>query len=173
MKFYSGFSLKNEEYFFNSFIKNSEYTVCGFSYGAIEALNRVADLIKNKKRVDTLQLFSPIFFQNKDTKFIRLQMIAYNKDKSSYMKQFTKNSFAPYKSKEVQHTETNVEELKELLEHKWSLKSLEALNRVGVKIEVYLGGKDKIVDTLEAKEFFVKVATVTYIKSANHFLQLD
>ena len=40
-------------------------------------------------------------------------------------------------------------------------------------IEVYLGAEDKIVEAKEVKEFFIEVATVTYIKNANHFLQIN
>jgi hypothetical protein len=40
----------------------------------------------------------------------------------------------------------------------------------GINIEVYLGGEDKIIDVTGAREFFLEVATVTYIKDANHFL---
>ena len=173
MKFYSGFSLKNEEYFFEELIHNSDYTVCGFSYGAIAALNKTIDLLKNNKRVDTLQLFSPAFFQDRDKTFKRLQLMSYKKDKNVYMKQFIKSCFAPYKSKETQHKETNIDELKELLEYEWYLDRLEAIERAGVRIEVYLGGKDKIINALEAKEFFLQRATVTYVKDANHFLQVD
>ena len=38
---------------------------------------------------------------------------------------------------------------------------------------VYLGGEDKIIDVEAAREFFLHVATVTYIKNANHFLQIN
>ena len=173
MKFYSGFSLKSEEYLFDTFINSSEYAVSGFSYGAISALNRVIDLINNNKRVDTLQLFSPIFFQNRDKTFKRLQLISYKKDKDSYMKQFIKSCFSPYEPKIIQHRETNIDELKELLEYVWSYDKLQVLKRAGVNIEIYLGGNDKIIDALQSKEFFLKIATVTYIKNANHFLQID
>jgi len=41
MKFYSGFSLINDKQLFEPFIKESEFTVCGFSYGAINAFKEV------------------------------------------------------------------------------------------------------------------------------------
>ena len=67
---------------------------------------------------------------------------------------------------------TDEEELKELLEYEWSMHMFRTLQKKGVKIEVYLGGKDKIIDAKGAYDFFLDVATVTYIKDANHFLQL-
>jgi hypothetical protein len=69
--FYSGFSLKDDISFFKEYIKVSDFNVAGFSYGAIKALLHVRD---TKQRVDTLQLFSPAFFQTKPEKFRRLQM---------------------------------------------------------------------------------------------------
>lgn len=65
MKFFSGFSLQNESYLFDSFIKNSDYTVCGFSYGAIKAFEYTIKQIENGNRIDTLQLLSPAFFRVK------------------------------------------------------------------------------------------------------------
>jgi len=173
MKFYSGFSLKNEENeqeLFSEYLIKNEFAVGGFSYGAIKAFEYV---LNSKNRVDTLQLFSPAFFQNRDKTFKRLQLISYKKDKDSYMKQFIKSCFSPYEPKIIQHRETNIDELKELLEYVWSYDKLQVLKRAGVNIEIYLGGNDKIIDALQSKEFFLKIATVTYIKNANHFLQID
>ena len=81
MQFYSGFSLKNEAHFFDAFIKKSDYTIAGFSYGAISALNATLNAVHSLERVDTLQLFSPAFFQTKNEKFKRLQTMAYKKIK--------------------------------------------------------------------------------------------
>ena len=171
MKFYSGFSLSDESSFFREFIDSSEYSVCGFSYGAIKALNEVKKNLEDKKRVDRLQLFSPAFFQTKGEKFKRLQLMAYNKNREVYLNNFIKSCFYPYKVKEIKHSDSTISELKELLDYSWDLKELEYLTLKGVKIEVYLGGKDSVIDVQGAREFFLKVATVTYIKNANHFLQ--
>jgi len=172
MKFFSGFSLKNEEYLFDGYIDRSNYTICGFSYGAIKALHSTLEMLENAQRVDTLQLLSPAFFQSKPEKFKRLQLMSYKKNNIIYMKQFIAGCFAPYKKKIVENVETDISELKELLEYEWSLELLKKVEAKGVKIEVYLGGKDAIIDADFAKEFFLEVATVTYIKDANHFLQM-
>jgi hypothetical protein len=173
MKFYSGFSLKNEEYLFKEYINESLYSVCGFSYGAIKALHYVENELKNSQRVDRLQLFSPAFFQTKDEKFQRLQLMSYRKNRAKYMKQFLASCFAPYEEKIVEQGETNEDELKELLTFEWFASSLENLSKKGVKIEVYLGSEDKIIDVESARAFFLQQSTVTYIKNANHFLQIN
>ena len=172
MKFYSGFSLKNEEYLFRDFIKSSEYTICGFSYGAIKALRATKKAVDDGKRIDTLQLLSPAFFQNKDEKFKRLQLMSYKKQEEVYLKQFISSCFEPFEKKILEHTNTTIGELRELLEYEWSLDEFKELTERGIKIEVYLGSQDKIIDVNAPKELFLEVATVTYIKDANHFLQL-
>ncbi len=174
MRFYSGFSLKNENHFFDDFLKKSDYTVNGFSYGAIKAFEYVKKQLKDGKRVDTLQLFSPAFFQTKSKKFKRLQLVAYEKNEEIYLKQFIESCFFPYEKKSIEHSNnSHKDELKELLEYEWSISELEEVVDNGVKIEVYLGGEDKIVDADAVKEFFLEVSTVTYIKKANHFLQIN
>ena len=88
MQFYSGFSLCDESDLFAAFIKNSQYTVCGFSYGAIKAFKHVVSQMTKGNRVDTLQLFSPAFFQTKPERFKRLQTISYTKNPLKYLEQF-------------------------------------------------------------------------------------
>jgi len=173
MKFFSGFSLKNEEYFFEPYINRSEYAICGFSYGAIKAFENAEKLLREGKRVDRLQLISPAFFQSKDEKFKRLQLMAYRKNEDEYLRQFINACFLPYERREVEHSVTVLEELEELLYYEWSRVRLEALSKAGVTIEVYLGSADQIVDVTVAKEFFLDIATVTYIKDGNHFLLTD
>ena len=173
MKFYSGFSLSNESAFFEGFIKKSDYTVSGFSYGAIKAFKEVQRRIEEGIRVDTLQLFSPAFFQTKSDKFKRLQTLSYTKSESKYLEQFIDGCFAPYEKKKLVHVQTHVEELEELLEYVWNVEQLKVLEDKGVAIEVYLGGKDKIIDVKSTEEFFLEVATVSYIKNANHFLEIN
>jgi len=173
MKFFSGFSLINEEYLFEEYIEGSQYSICGFSYGAIKALNATSEMLKNSQRVDRLQLFSPAFFQTKEEKFKRLQLMSYKKSKLLYLKQFMKGCFFPYEEKIVENIDTDISELKELLEYEWSIERLKDIADKGVKIEVYLGSCDAIIDVQQAREFFLEVATVTYIKEANHFLLLN
>ncbi len=86
MKFYSGFSLKNEAYLFEAFLKKGAYTVCGFSYGTIKALKYTQEQLQRGNRIDTLQLLSPVFFETQGGKFHRLQMLYYAKNRKKYMK---------------------------------------------------------------------------------------
>jgi predicted alpha/beta hydrolase family esterase len=168
MKFFSGFSLKNEQNIFKEYIKDSDFTVAGFSYGAIKAFEYVCH---SDKRVDTLQLFSPAFFQNSDEKFKKLQLIYYKKDKTKYIKNFLKNISYPSNFDVSNYcSRCEYEELKELLYYKWDKKMLQELLKAGIMIEVYLGGVDKIVNSNEAKEFFQEFATVYFIKNAGHIL---
>ena len=170
MKFFSGFSLSDEAGFFEPFIDKSDYTVCGFSYGAIKAFEYVEKSLSEGKRIDKLQLFSPAFFQSKDAKFKRLQLMAYRKNEDEYLRQFINACFLPYERRSVKHSVTVLEELEELLMYEWNIEKLKILADKGIIIEVYLGGRDQIVDSIAAKEFFVDVATVTLIKEGNHFL---
>ena len=171
MKFFSGFSLRGEFYLFEEFIDKSDYNVCGFSYGAIKALRYVLDELKKGNRVDRLQLLSPAFFQIKDKKFKKLQLISYRKNKDIYLNQFLNACFPPYERKIIENIETSAGELEELLTYEWNEAELEFLQDKGVIIEVYLGGRDAIVEAASSKDFFINYATVTYIKEANHFLQ--
>lgn len=172
LKFYSGFSLKNEQDFFSLYLDKGDYCIAGFSYGSISALKETLESLDKKIRVDRLQLFSPAFFQTYSEKFKRLQLMSYSKDRNLYLKNFIELCFEPYAVEKIEHKETDIEELQELLVYEWSLESLKKIENSGVKIEVYLGGEDKIIDVTSAYEFFLKTATVTYIKDANHFLQL-
>jgi esterase/lipase len=168
MQFFSGFQLKNEKSYFSDFLKESEFTVAGFSYGAIKALNYV---LENEKRVDRLQLFSPAFFQNKNEKFIRLQLISFRKNPELYSKNFFKNIFYPSQTQEIEKVNGTIEELEELLTFKWNDEVLQNVKNRGIEIEVFLGGKDKIIDSKEAHEFFKQFGKVCFMKNRGHFLR--
>ncbi|EJF07830.1 hypothetical protein ThvES_00000160 [Thiovulum sp. ES] len=167
MQFFSGFQLQNEHKYFGEFLKESEFTVAGFSYGAIKALKYV---LETEKRIDRLQLFSPAFFQNKSEKFIRLQLISFRKNSELYSQNFFKNIFYPNEILEVEKVDGKIEELEELLTFKWSDEVLENIKNRGTEIEVFLGGEDKIIDSQEAREFFSQFGKVCFLKNRGHFL---
>jgi len=173
MKYYNGFSLKDEEYLFEDYITDTNYTICGFSYGAIKAFKKVQKELQLGNRVDKLILLSPAFFQTKSTKFKKLQLIGYKKHKINYLNQFLESCFLPHKKIKVKTKDTKIEELEELLNYQWIIDDLKFLEEKGVKIEVYLGGEDKIIDIVGARELFLEMGTLTYMKNANHFLQID
>ena len=169
MVYYSGFSLKDDISYFKEYLKESDYTVAGFSYGAIKAFEYA---ISCKDRVDTLQLFSPAFFQTKSESFKRAQLRAYNRDRNDYLSHFIKGCFEPYELEKTQHIATKESELQELLEYVWNPQKLKDIVNSGVAVEVYLGSEDNIIDVEGAYEFFKQYATTYLIKGANHFLQV-
>jgi len=171
MKFYSGFSLKNDISFFEKYLNKSDYSVAGFSYGAIKAFKYVLSELERGNRVDTLQLFSPAFFQTKSEKFKKMQLIGFKRDSKSYIQKFTASCFSPYSPSALEYAEATYADLEELLYYEWNISTLQELENLGVKIEIYLGASDSVIDLMNAKDFFIDVGTSTYIKAANHFLQ--
>ncbi len=95
----------------------------------------------------------------------------FKKDEEQYIKNFLGNVKSPiYKDIDKYFKKGNIQELKELLEFIWSKDDLKKLNSKGVKIEVFLGAKDLIIDSNEAKDFFKDFATVYYFKDKGHLL---
>lgn len=169
MTFYSGFSLSQDKRLFESYLKESEYTVAGFSYGAIKAFEKT---LQSKQRIDTLQLFSPAFFQDKSEKFKRMQMLYFLKEKQAYLKNFSSSCFLPAGIDEHVVVEQGSEEqLRELLYYEWKTDKLRALIDRGMQIEVYLGSEDRIINPQAAKAFFLPFATTYMINHAGHTLQ--
>ena len=170
MKFYSGFCLGNDKQLFSQYIKDTEYTIAGFSYGAIKAFEEAKT---TKTRVDTLQLFSPAFFQDKTDKFIRMQNMYFAKDKEAYYENFHKSIFLPASiDKRVLHQDGSAQELEDLLSFIWKADELKALQDKGIKIEVYLGSEDKIINADNAKEYFLPYADTYTINGAGHTLNI-
>ena len=166
--YYSGFCLKSEKELFKDYLIENDFTVGGFSYGAIKAFEQV---FQSTKRVDLLQLFSPAFFQIQNTKFKRMQLMFFNKDAKSYCDNFLENIAYPEKLDTNKYfNQGSYEELEELLNYEWSEEKLQELVNRGIKIEVYLGEDDKIIDSKKAKDFFVQFATVYYLKRKGHTL---
>ena len=168
MTFYSGFSLLNDQHFFESYLRHSDYTVAGFSYGAIKAALHAAN---STSRIDTLQLFSPAFFQTAKASFKRLQLGSFTSDPENYRERFIYGCFSPSEVQPIDLKMGTVEELQELLDFIWDDLLLDKILEKGIRIEVYLGMKDHIIDATSARSFFLRYATVTSMPNANHFLQ--
>lgn len=167
-KYFSGFCFFNESELFNEYLESNDFTVSGFSYGAIKAFEEV---LNSKERVDKLQLFSPAFFQTFDGKFKRMQLMYFKKDADAYCKNFLQNVVSPTNQDISKYFKIgNAEELDELLNYEWIEEKLQKVLDKGTRIEVFLGAEDKIIDSIKAKEFFVKFATVYYIKEKGHLL---
>ncbi|MFV7790409.1 pimelyl-ACP methyl ester esterase BioV [Aliarcobacter lanthieri] len=166
--FFSGFCFINECELFEDYIIKNDFTIQGFSYGAIKAFEYV---LNSKERIDKLQLLSPAFFQTKDEKFKRMQLMFFKKDESSYINTFLGNVKSPvYKDIDKYYKKGTFEELEELLNYIWNEENLKKVIDKGIKIEVFLGGKDFIVDSLTAKDFFKNYSTVYYFKDKGHLL---
>ena len=172
MKFYSGFALVNDEALFKSWLREGDYSVAGFSYGAIEAFEYA---YASKARIDTLQLFSPAFFQTKPKRYKTMQLEAFKKDRLGYLGAFLHNCYYPAKVQNLLELdkEATAEDLERLLFYEWDRARLEALKSRGVEIEVYLGEADKIIDAAKAKAFFQAFATIYWLPSRGHFLLKD
>jgi len=168
MKYFSGFLFANEQELFSDYISNGDTVVAGFSYGAIKAVEYA---LKSGKRVDRLILLSPAFFEDKNESYIKKQLKYF--DAPTYKQSFFANVAYPSEIDLSQyyfpHTQ---EDLEILLRHKWDTSKLQELIDKGTQIEVFLGGKDRIINTANANAFFSEVAITYLIKDAGHALQL-
>lgn len=166
--FFSGFCFLSESELFDEYLIKNDFTISGFSYGAIKAFENA---LTSNQRVDRLQLFSPAFFQTQDDKFKRTQLMYFKKDANAYCQNFLSNVKYPINTEISKYFKLGtIEELYELLYYEWSEEKLQKLLEKGTKIEVYLGGVDKIIDASKANELFKKFATVYYIKEKGHLL---
>ena len=169
MKYFNGFSLKGEEEIFSEFIEDSDFTIVGFSYGAQKAFEYVYNATT---RVERLILLSPAFFQTQKNSFIRTQLRYFDSNKDEYIKQFLLNTAYPSDiSLDNYLLRGSKDELEELLNYKWDIDRLKEISAKGIKIDVYLGYEDKIINSKEAFDFFKEVATIYYIKEVGHALR--
>ncbi len=168
MRFFSGFSLRNEAELFSEYLCDDACTVAGFSKGAIEALRFVHE---SGERIDRLQLLSPAFFTDKDVSFKRAQLLYFKKDQDRYLETFLRNATYPTQRdlrRYIAPEEADVLEM--LLYFEWPHKMLEEIVRRGVEIEVYLGEKDRIIDVQKAYDYFLPYATIYFLKGKGHIL---
>lgn len=169
MKFFSGFGFENEQELFNDFLPKGEYVVAGFSYGAIKAFEYVSN---SKDRIDRLILLSPAFFQNTSDAFRRTQMRYFNSNKNEYMKNFMDNVCLPNNNMSLQKyiCKGEAKQLDELLSYEWKIEDIKKIIDKNIKIEVFFGEMDNIIDTKVANDFFSKLTTTYFIKKAGHLL---
>ncbi len=167
MKYFSGFSLKNEQELFKKYIIDTDFTVCGFSYGAKKAIEYA---LGTDTRIDKIQLFSPAFFNDKDIKYKRMQLMFFKKNKEDYCDKFLENCGITKNQKELYFQVGKYEELEDLLNYNWDEKKIKKLVDRGIYIEVYLGCDDKIIDSKKTMEFFRQFSEVYYMKNKGHIL---
>ncbi len=168
MRFFSGFSLQDEKELFADYLKEGNYHIAGFSKGAIDAFEYV---LQCNRRIDLLQLFSPAYFMDREDQFKKMQLDAFKKNSTLYLRQFLRNIAYPVKKDlSVYLREEDVSALSRLLYYRWEPEKFEIVQRRGVEIEVYLGSKDKIINAQKAMDFFKSYATVYFIKEGGHIL---
>ena len=168
VKYFNGFSLRGEETLFAGYLNESDFTVAGFSYGAQLALEAV---YHSDQRVEKLILLSPAFFQTEKKSFVRAQLRYFEQDKKSYIQQFLSNVAYPCRVDLTPYLdEGSSAALEALLTYCWESEKINEVLDRGTKIEVYLGGRDKIIKSEEAFAFFSSLTTTYLIKDAGHLL---
>lgn len=168
MRYFSGFCLEGEAEIFENYLINNDFCVAGFSYGATQAFEFA---LTCKERIDTLQLFSPAFFQDKDAKFKKLQTLFFAKNKESYCQTFLENIAAPSSfSMQPYFKMGESKALETLLYYEWDIQKLQLLKAKNISIEVYLGEKDSIINASTCKDFFMPFASVYFFKNLGHIL---
>ncbi len=169
VKYFNGFSLDGEEVLFEEYFFQSSTCVVGFSYGAQKAFEYA---YTSRERIDKLILLSPAFFQHQNPSFVRTQLRYFNTSQTMYVKQFLTNVTSPSNKQLSPYLDIGTKnELEALLTYIWNEEKIEKLIQRGIDIEVFLGEKDKIIDTQSASEFFSKYTTVYYIKDVGHLLR--
>ncbi len=171
MRYFNGFSLKGEEKLFSSYLIQNDFTLSGFSYGAQRAFEYVYN--HPQERVERLILLSPAFFQTQKRSFIRTQLRYYAQDSDAYIHQFLANIVHPSHQDVSSYLDKGTkEELEALLSYEWDSKKIAEVLARGVTIEVYLGGKDKIINSDAAFTLFSSLTTTYLIKDTGHILAL-
>lgn len=177
MRYFSGFCFNNEEWLFEWILRPCGlYDVAGFSYGAIEAFEYAHAQVKQGLRVQKLVLISPCMLASRSPAFKRLQIMGYQKDPASYVKNFLKatgwQEILEQDGTLARFTHLgSLEELKTLLNYAYGVEKLEFLCAKGVQIEVFLGLEDAIIDPQEVLTFFKPYGCVWRFKGADHLLR--
>lgn len=168
MKYFNGFSLRGEEALFETYLNESDFTIAGFSYGAQLAFEAA---YHSDHRVEKLILLSPAFFQAEKKSFVRAQLRYFEQDKKSYIQRFMRNVAYPSRVDLSPYLEGGSSEaLEALLTYQWDSEKIGEVLARGTQIEVYLGGRDKIINSEEAFTFFSALTTTYLIKDAGHLL---
>ncbi|MBD3841604.1 MAG: pimelyl-ACP methyl ester esterase BioV [Campylobacterales bacterium] len=168
--YFSGFCLENENELFGEYLIENDYTISGFSYGAINGFEFAYNSAAMDIRIDLIQLFSPAFFNDKDEKYKRMQLMFFGKNQDHYCQNFLNNCGFSQEQQSKYFIQGSKEQLHELLFYQWNPTKLQQMVNNGTKIEVYLGSEDNIIDANKALEFFVPFADVYFIKNKGHIL---
>ncbi|WP_331775838.1 pimelyl-ACP methyl ester esterase BioV [Sulfurospirillum sp. 1612] len=169
MKYFSGFCFKGESKLFEDWLEVCDFCVAGFGMGAIDAFEYA---LQSETRIDKLQLFSPVFFQNRSEIFKKNQIERFLKNPDNYCSDFINRAQYPYHDDlSIYRKHSTKEVLKKALYYVWDQEQIKRLCERNTAIEVYLGGLDQILDTTAALEFFTPFADVYFMKNAGHLLR--
>ncbi|PUD13903.1 hypothetical protein C2R82_06625 [Helicobacter pylori] len=172
MRFFSGFGFVNESVLFEEWLLKGAYDISGFSMGAIKAIEYAYNevLQQQQQRIHSLLLFSPCMLAHKSLAFKRLQLSSFQKDPQNYMDNFYQEVGLSAQLERFKKM-GSLEELEFLLNYKYSDSIIRFLLEKGVKIEVFIGLKDRITDVQALLEFFMPLVQVWQFKDCNHLLQ--
>lgn len=167
-QFFSGFCFRNEVSLFDQYVIHNDFTIAGFSWGAQKAFDYVCNATK---RIDRLQLISPAFFQDQDESYKRMQLRFFKKDPMKYRENFFKqcglHNIADY---QMYCDIGSIEQLESLLYYQWCEDKLIWCLQHDIRIELFLGLEDKIINVSNVKAFFQPYATIYSFKNASHLL---
>ena len=169
MKYFNGFSLRDEEAIFSDIITPGDYTVVGFSHGAQKAFDYAYE---SKTRIERLILISPAFFQTQKKSFIRAQLRYFEAGKEAYVQQFLANVASPSSFSLTPYVEVgSYDALESLLTYVWDTDKIQSLLARGTIIEVFLGKEDKIINSEDALSFFKQYCTTYSMKNVGHLIK--
>ncbi|TSA87024.1 pimelyl-ACP methyl ester esterase BioV [Helicobacter mehlei] len=175
-RYFSGFGFQREEWLFESILKPCGlYDVAGFSYGAICALEYACEQVKQNKRIQRLVLIAPCMLAHKSQAFKNLQLKAYQQNPHAYMQAFFEkigwSALLAQDPSLARYTHLgSLQDLQILLNYHYAPEKLEFLCARGVRLEVFIGLEDAIMDAKALCVFFRNYGCVWQFKGANHLL---
>jgi pimeloyl-ACP methyl ester carboxylesterase len=141
--------------------------VAGFSYGAIGAIRHALQ----DESVKNLILLSPAYYTHKDREFKEAQLSAFEADPALYKLKLLKKSGLKEEEGELYGKDGVAEELRELLFFDWCSRDVASLVARGVRVEVFIGLGDRVVEPEPSSKFFDQFAKVYTLENKNHILR--
>ncbi|CCB79394.1 hypothetical protein HBZC1_04080 [Helicobacter bizzozeronii CIII-1] len=175
-RYFSGFGFQGEAWLFEWILKPCGlYDVAGFSYGAICALEYIYGQVKQGKRTQRLILIAPCMLAHKSQAFKNLQLKAYQQNPQAYMQAFFEkigwNALLAQDPSLARYAHLgSLQDLQTLLNYHYDPQKLEFLCDQGVRLEVFIGLEDAIMDAKALCAFFRDYGCVWQFKGANHLL---
>ena len=162
-----------------------EFDVVGFSYGAQKAVRYALD---SPRPIRRLCLISPAFFHGMPTRRKEAELRLFAANPVRYLQMFFQQALSgstdaseaqkelvlPYfclSRHESICTKELADDLHTLLFYTFCADELTQIRERGIAIEVFLGERDRIVATKEARDFFAPLATrLFWVRDVGHLL---